>query len=160
VQKIISKQVIPSGVTTTYKAGEEIVLEDGFHAEAGSNFHAKIEEHPGCTPQRANSSLQNNEQNEDIAIEKSKSRLSRNEVSYQINLLPNPNPGAFKIETNFPVTEVAHLKITNTLGTTVYETQYLTSNEIQLQNAGTGFYFVVMILKDGTVLTQKMMVQQ
>jgi hypothetical protein len=46
------------------------------------------------------------------------------------------------------------------LDITVYEAQHLASNEIQLQNANTGLYFVVMILKDGSVLTQKMMVQR
>jgi hypothetical protein len=46
------------------------------------------------------------------------------------------------------------------LGATVYETQALTSNTIQLQTSATGTFFVVVILKDGTVLTQKMVVQR
>ena len=40
----------------------------------------------------------------------------------------------------------------------VYETEKLTTNTIQLQNAANGLYFVVVFLKDGTMLTQKMMV--
>ena len=47
----------------------------------------------------------------------------------------------------------------NLLGVSVYETQKVSSNTIQINNAPAGQYFVVMILKDGNVLTQKMMVQ-
>jgi len=65
-----------------------------------------------------------------------------------------------QLETNFPLADIAHLKIINLLGVPVYETQNLASNEIQLANSGAGPYFVVMILKDGTVLTQKMMLQR
>ena len=161
VQKIISKQEIPTDVTTTYKAGEEIVLEDGFHAQAGSNFHAKIEEYTECiTPPRSNSPSQNNNQNEELIDQESKFQSIHNQFIYEFNLLPNPNSGTFQIETNFPLSDLSHLKITNTLGVTVYETKNLASNEIQLPNSVSGLYFVVMVLKDGTVLTQKMMVQR
>jgi len=75
-------------------------------------------------------------------------------------IIPNPNLGTFQIETNFPLTEIVSLKVVNSLGAPVYETQNLASNEIQLLNSGSGLYFVVIILKNGTVLTQKMMVQR
>ncbi|MCL1850456.1 MAG: hypothetical protein FWF70_03480 [Bacteroidetes bacterium] len=45
------------------------------------------------------------------------------------------------------------------MGVPVYEVQKVSSNTIQLQNAVTGHYFVIMILKDGSVITQKMMIQ-
>ena len=75
------------------------------------------------------------------------------------SIIPNPNPGAFQLETNFPLSHIAHLKITNLLGATVYESQKVTSSTIQLPNAATGTHFVVVMLKDGNVLTQKMVVQ-
>jgi len=160
VQKIISKQIIQSGVSTTYKAGEEIVLEDGFHAEAGSTFHAKIEEHTECTPPKTNSPSQNNGHDDEFAFQESKSQSIQHQFSYELYLHPNPNRGTFQIETNFPLSEISQLKITNTLGLNVFEAQRLISNEIQLPNSVSGLYFVVMVLKDGTVLTQKMMVQR
>jgi len=76
------------------------------------------------------------------------------------SVTPNPNAGTFQLETNFPLSDIDHLKITNTVGAVVYESQHLASNEIQLQNSAPGLYFVVMVLKDGTVLTQKVMVQR
>ena len=74
-------------------------------------------------------------------------------------IIPNPNPGVFQLETNFPLTSIGNLKITNLMGATVYETQKVTSNTVQLQNPSSGTFFVVMILKDGAVLTRKMVVQ-
>jgi len=75
-------------------------------------------------------------------------------------IIPNPNPGTFQIETNFPLSEIANLKITNMFGVTVYETQNLSSNTIQLPTTVSGQHFVVLILKNGKVLTQKMMLQR
>jgi hypothetical protein len=75
-------------------------------------------------------------------------------------IIPNPNSGAFQLETNFPLSEIGALKITNPLGITVYEDKKVTEHTIQLQNAASGMYFVVIVLKDGNVLRQKMMVQK
>jgi hypothetical protein len=75
-------------------------------------------------------------------------------------IIPNPNPGAFQLETNFPLSDIVNLKISNLLGVPVYETQNLTSHIIQLSNSATGYHFVMITLKDGTVLTQKMMLQR
>ena len=76
------------------------------------------------------------------------------------SIIPNPNTGTFQLETNFPLSDIAHLKITDMLGGIVYETKNLTTNTIQIQNATNGLYFVMVILKDGNLLTQKMMKQR
>ena len=50
---ITSTSTIKSGATVTYEAGQSITLKPGFHAEAGSNFTAKIKNFncvPGCHP--------------------------------------------------------------------------------------------------------------
>ena len=78
----------------------------------------------------------------------------------QFSILPNPNSGTFQLETNFPLSEIGTLKITNPLGITVYKTQNVMEYTIRLPNSASGMFFVVMMLKDGTVLTQKMMVQR
>jgi hypothetical protein len=75
-------------------------------------------------------------------------------------LIPNPNNGTFQLETNFPLSEISNLKISNLIGTIIYETQHVTEQPIQLPNSASGMFFVVIILKDGAVLTQKMVVQK
>jgi len=76
------------------------------------------------------------------------------------SIIPNPNLGAFQIETNFPLSDIANLKITNSLGATVYEIKTPTSNTVQLPATASGQLFVVVRLRDGRMLTQKMMVQR
>jgi hypothetical protein len=46
------------------------------------------------------------------------------------------------------------------LGVIVYKTQDVTEHTLQLPNSASGMFFVVIVLKDGTMLTQKMMVQK
>jgi hypothetical protein len=46
------------------------------------------------------------------------------------------------------------------LGVTVNESKNPASNTIQLPASASGQHFVVVNLKDGTVLTQKMMIQR
>jgi len=76
------------------------------------------------------------------------------------SIIPNPNPGTFQLETNFPLSDIANIKVTNLLGIPIYETQNLSSNTIQLPTSAAGTFFVVVMLKDGSVLTQKMMIQR
>jgi len=83
-----------------------------------------------------------------------------NNVTPNFVIIPNPNLGTFQLETNFPLSDIEYLKITNLLGIPVYEAQNPTSNTIQLPATASGQHFVVLMLKNGKVLTQKMMVQR
>jgi hypothetical protein len=155
VQNIISKQKIESDSTIIYKAGTEIVLEEGFHAKPGSNFWASIEE-LDCNDTKSMSSFSPGD--EENGTEDNHYLLSQNQIQHTINLFPNPNTGTFQLESNFPLSDIGNLKIVNLLGAPVYETQNLTSNTIQMPASAMGQYFVVIILKDGSVVTQKMMI--
>ena len=160
VDSIISKQNIASDVTVSYKAGSEIVLQEGFYIESGSNFSAQIET-LDCNGKQSNSYSPPIDENiNDLIGEITHTPLSQPQNSHEINLLPNPNIGTFQLETNFPLTDIANFRITNLLGVSVYESNTLSLNTIELQSAPSGIYFIVMMLKDGTVLTQKMMIQR
>jgi hypothetical protein len=78
----------------------------------------------------------------------------------EITLYPNPNNGTFQIGANFPLTDIANFRIMNLLGVPIYETQNLASNTIQVGTPATGHFFVIIILKDGSVLTTKMIIQR
>ena len=87
-------------------------------------------------------------------------KIQDKNIAPSFSILPNPNPGTFQLSTSFPLSAIGNLKITNLMGVTVYETQNVTSPTIQLQNSALGMFFVVIILKDGSQLTQKMMIQR
>ena len=159
VQAIISKKGFDPKFNVTYKAGDSIVLKPGFHAKRGSIFHAQIKELVCGNAQSPSFSHQGGESHNDIVIENPDFSMSQSPISPKFNLLPNPNRGNFQIDANFPLTDIAHFKITNFMGATVYETQNVASNTVQLQNPAAGTFFVVMVLKDGAVLTRKMVVQ-
>jgi hypothetical protein len=110
------------------------------------------------------SSTEEPEEEEDLDPQQSSSSDNLNiqdqKSAPSLSIIPNPNPGIFQLETNFPLSDIANFKITNFLGVSVYETKNLTTHTIQMQNSASGMFFVVIMLKDGSVLTQKMMVQR
>jgi hypothetical protein len=162
-----SWRTIPPGQSARYVAHKRILIQPGFKADAGSSFVARIDPCDDCETGTKSMNFTNpinkSEQTTEYFNESTfneENYLQGETYKKDIKLYPNPNPGTFQLETNFPLSEISNLKITNTLGVTVYETQYLNSHEIQLQKTNTGLHFVVIFLKDGTLLTQKMMVQR
>jgi len=181
---------INSGATVNLFAGESIKLKSGFHAKAGSVFIAKTGNLTACSTilpgigQRGDSysmpigSLSQEDIDECISIitkalnreyystDLSEKRSEVEEVEndesndFLFSIYPNPNNGTFQIDANFPLTDIINFKIINLLGTPIYETQNFTSNTMQLGTSASGYCFVIMVLKDGSVLTQKMVIQQ
>jgi len=148
---------ILSGVEVVMTAGEEITIND-FHAAAGTDVSISIRE---SGKSRSPVFLFNNDappSNDPNLRNITLHNTGLINTDYVFKIFPNPNSGAFQLEANFPLSEIAHLKITNLLGVPVYETKSLTSNEIKVQNSCTGLHFVIIILNDGTALKQKMMV--
>jgi len=162
---IVSNAIFHSGANFTITAGDKIVFLPGTRIHSGATVTAKIlpcsynlescGTHSSILKSVEDSQQEYNENDDYDVI-----YLENQRNNYKITIFPNPNPGTFKIETNFPLTEVANLKIINLLSVTIYETQRVVSNEIQLQNFDSGLHFVVMLLKDGTMFTQKVMVQR
>ena len=157
---VISNTNVQNKATVNFKAEESVSVNSTFHAVAGSKVHISIGTIPPCVPPTTFNNMLTTNDEKPYYLMRTEDILANNFFKPNFKLSPNPNTGAFKIETNFPVTEVARLKITNTLGVSVYETQTLSSQEIQLPNASAGLYFVVVLLNDGTVLNQKMMIQK
>jgi hypothetical protein len=162
VEIITSTQVINSG-STSYKSGSEIILKPGFNVKAGSNFHAHIYScgNSHLLFDHANEVIGEKNDHSQFAMSDPSKKMLMQEVvqSKKVIIHPNPNSGTFQLETNFPLTEIGNLKITNMMGATVYETQNVVSPTVQLLHPTAGPFFVVMILKDGVVLTKKMIIQ-
>jgi hypothetical protein len=158
-------RTIQSGENAEYVAHQSIIFKPGFSAKAGSHFIARIDTCNGCDDTQRSVLLSNSSQNSMGTTlfydnEMFNTTLQSEIYPKALKLYPNPNLGTFQLETNFPLSEIANFKITNLLGVTVYEPQNLDSNTIQLPSSSSGLYFVMVILKDGSVFTQKMVVQK
>jgi len=159
----ISNTTIQSGATVKFHAKDRIVINPDTYMRDGSHVLFEIDV-CGIWNKSGSNFYYSNETDGDLYNNIEETALLQTDFTEsnfrnaEIKLIPNPNSGTFQLETNFPLSDITHLKITNMLGISVYETQNLTTNSIQLQNAANGLYFVVAMLKDGNLLAQKMMV--
>jgi len=150
---------ITNSAIVAITANEEVIIKPGFCATTGTNVSISIiSSAPSFSPPQPSMVMKNNETWEHLEEAESKEVGINNKL--EIKLYPNPNSGTFQIDANFPLSDIANLKITNSLGATVYKTQNLSSNTIQLPASASGLHFVVVMLKDGSVLTEKMMIQR
>ena len=157
----ISNTTIHPNTTVNIHAYDFVALKQNFHAQSGSNVVISTANYE--LKQSQSSMLFTN--NEPKVEEPYLQSLLINNTNLtnqgpSLKLYPNPNKGTFNIDANFPLTDIANFKIVNLLGVPIYETQNVASNIVRLQNSASGQFFVIMILKDGTVLTQKMIIQK
>jgi hypothetical protein len=161
---------IQSGTSVRFIAGESIVLGQGFHAEAGSNFSASIGD---CLQDCDNgfkksvSDLNLDEKGMfiadtiltkeiDITMEQTDKQLCFfDEV---IKIYPNPNTGDFIIDIPLNEDEVLNVTIINQLGKIVYISDFKSGERINMPNPQVGIYFLSVITKD-KILTQKIIIQ-
>jgi len=159
----IQNVTISNDATININSGDKVVINPNFHVATGTNVHITIGNPLECDalPQKSLFFTNNESHFEEPYLQNFATNITNftNQIP-NFTLYPNPSNGSFNIETNFPLTDIAHLKIVNLIGATVYETQNVVSNTVQLPRPTAGTFFVVMILKDGAVLTQKMIVKR
>ena len=158
-----SNFTVVSGSSVVFTAGNSITLLPGFHAEAGSNFHAYIDPSLGCDD-HTNFRLQNNSPKttpvtgSPIAFnEPSKTKTSD---SLNANIAPNPNNGKFILQLKTSVKNGTNeIFIYNTLGLLVQH-QLMNSSiqQIDLSSQPKGMYLVKVQGPD-KIYTNKVVVQ-
>lgn len=131
-----------TGNITVY-AGKSVVIKSGFHAKAGSTFHAFIQEASGCywDGVKSDAPPSSNSDNNEKKAKTFKERSTINEA-LQIKLIPNPNSGNFIFDVN-QANPKGDLYVYGLDGKLHYEqsvTQTQTQLEIFLKN---GLYLVV-----------------
>lgn len=155
INTIEADNIIEPNTNVVYRAGNSIVLKSGFHAKAGSNFHAYIEE---CADNFENlqNRISNNPPNEEpnsVTFKKSindsnsinslSSRLlSNSDFKNNVKVYPNPTNKMLSVDImgDFDKVEIA---IYNALGELVYN--LYTSNkhsDIDLDRLSPNIYFL------------------
>jgi hypothetical protein len=129
---------IPTGATAEYVSHEVIVLRPGFHAQAGSNFTARIEPCIDCSSSPMSTKPITNEEmnvaNQSSQVENVEKSFIGNEPWLGQNV-PNPVRGIFSISYYIPSVVVnAKILISDLTGSIV--------SDISLQERGSGKIFI------------------
>lgn len=126
-ESITSTQTINSGTKTTYRAGDEIILTDGFVASEGSDFHAFIHpcNHSGNSFRKQSSQQENGN---DIKSKENKNSASRN----LIDNYPNPFDDHTHIEFDLKEKSKVTIVVYNVYG---QEIKRLINNQEQLSGS-------------------------
>lgn len=163
-----SWRTIPAGITTEYVAHEEIILQDGFVAEHGSNFHVYIEPCLSCEDERTtmNSKYDNSDKYhiEDDAQNIKTSTFDNNSYTdyhtphktiHGINIYPNPTDNVFNISFNNHDEFIKQITVVDHLGSVVINKENPNDNTFDMNSLGSGLYLVKIISNTGNVYFEK-----
>jgi len=145
---ITSNATINTGLKVRYRAGEEIILTDGFIASAGSDFKTFIHpcNHPG-------NSFRNTFQSQFIFSEEEEGNEATENLS--LKLFPNPASSNVRFQFNNQVNHtIQSIKIKNLLGECVFtsEKNSVANNQIDISSLKAGIYFIEVEIPEHTFL--------
>ena len=163
-----SWRTIPAGTTSKYVAHETIILQDGFVAEEGSNFHAYIEPCLSCDDDVAMTSPGHNNNDRSYSIGDNHSNIilvgdnqkistlsQSNESLHGITIYPNPTNDMFNVSFNNPEECMKQITVTNHQGSIVVNKDNPNDNVINMNNLSSGLYIVKIISDKGNVYFDK-----
>lgn len=163
-----SWRTIPAWTTSKYVAHETIILQDGFVAEEGSNFHAYIEPCLSCDDDVAMTSpghnnndrrYSNGDNHSNIILVGDNQKISTlsqsNESIQGITIYPNPTDGMFSVSFNNPDECMKQITVVNHQGSIVVNKDNPNDNVINMNNLSSGLYIVKIISDKGNVYFDK-----
>ncbi|MFZ1666358.1 MAG: T9SS type A sorting domain-containing protein [Flavobacteriales bacterium] len=149
---INSTAIVPPSYSVIYRAGNEVKLQPGFHAQSGTNFHAVI--HP-C----------NSGGNSFKSTAAGYSDLDWNsplKASETLWVQPNPSSGTFSVILQQGYAPIVHLELFNAQGVKVPMILSSTDSPITI-SLGTansaGVYTLRVYSEDGTIGLAKIIIQ-
>lgn len=146
---IYATNIINSGASAIYHAGQSVVLKNGFISKNGSTFRGYIE---GCTNLFQGRKSSDQFENNRIIKNYVKSNFESN--YNKLTILPNPSNGIFKISLN----EVSEgtIEISDLYGFNIYKSEFKnqTEFEMNLQDRPKGIY-IVKVFSGDQVFTNK-----
>lgn len=150
---ITASNEINSGAEVIYSAGTLITLEVGFHAKAGSDFHAFL---GGCSltpPARININGDEDENYDQLVVEsRSSEKAEGNIISNQLQMkvMPNPVVNEARIEFYLPTYARVNLHVTDLNGKVVTQLDAMEVNagwnvsQFYPGNLSAGIYLIIL----------------
>jgi len=158
VNSITAKNVfINNEKKVVFKAGNNISLQKGFHADKSGYFHAYLE---GCNNTKSAKLKSARADNVGYSLQETEEvvELQKEKQSTDINIYPNPNQGTFNIDlqnNQLP----AIVKVYSSSGNLVYNKTHQTSNfDIDISGYSKGIY-IVKVITGGQCYYQKIIYQ-
>ncbi len=179
---ITADNVVEANNEINFRAGYEITLKPGFHAEAGTDFHAYIEPFTCVNGEYRNSQSDStlataygfnekfqfknhgiidysNDESEEMTNEELEPEI---DPSHVILVYPNPSDGKFSylIPEKTDENIVQTVEIYNTIGDLVFSQQvnYSGQNVLDLGDVTTGIY-IIKVISGEIVYSSKLMVE-
>lgn len=162
--------ILATGSVVSMRAGNQIVLADGFIASTGSSFNAKTGpiECDGVESQQYRSNNYFDGVSEDILTEEqltsnegdlNKILENNNETIESVSIYPNPSSNYFTIEST---TIPSQIVVYNIQGIEVLNLKNIESNttKIDLSSQSHGIYFLKIEKGNGEYLTKKLIKQK
>ncbi|HEX8269708.1 MAG TPA: T9SS type A sorting domain-containing protein, partial [Flavobacterium sp.] len=141
IKQINTSNIVSSGATAVYHAGDFVLLRDGFHATAGSRFRAYIE---GCSDIFVGKSAEEKEEHQVIA--------NGNEISIA------PNPGTNLVQVTSENSLITDIHVYNLQGRLIFAQKASASFvDLNVSSLASGIYVVTIQTEDGKVFNKKLM---
>ncbi|MBO4403181.1 MAG: C10 family peptidase [Bacteroidales bacterium] len=154
-------RTIPNGAVSEYTAHEEILLQNGFVAEEGSDFYAHIVPCPSCS----NRSAQDMASGSPLPLsgygdmpsqqDSSETSVVEPQVKKHLKVYPNPVSGMLHIELPDSETGIAQITVCNMLGKVMLRKENLSQPELEVTTLPAGMYLLQVRTSDGKRMTAK-----
>ena len=159
-----SWRTIPNGDTAEYVAHEEIVLQNGFLAEEGSDFYAHIVPCPSCSGISAQSMATGNTlppMNDTYMPsqqDSSGTSISESQVEQRLQVWPNPVSGTLHIQLPDAEKEMVGISVCDLLGRVMLQKEnFSTKTELDVSTLSRGMYIIQVRTLEGKSMTAKFM---
>lgn len=157
-----SWRTIPVGAAAEYVAHEEIVLQNGFLAEEGSDFYAHIVPCPSCSGNSAQSMATGNTlppMNDTYMPsqqDSSGTSLSESQVEQRLQVWPNPVSGTLHIQLPDAEKEVVGISVCDLLGRVMLQKEnFSTKTDLDVSMLSRGMYIIQVRTLEGNNMTAK-----
>ena len=150
---ITANNIIRSGGSAEYNAGETIILSTGFNAQPGATFNAFIE---GCSSStRSGKSLEPQEvTSEDVFVENTTTTEGLI-VNNTVTIYPNPTDGLFNVQ---GANKFISYAIQNMLGEQIMFNEVNENNlTIDILKFTSGIYFLELETENGEIIRKKIL---
>ena len=148
-------RTIPQNARAEYTAHKTVLLRDGFHAEAGSEFRAYINPCGPCETSLRSGDESYEKPANKMLFDPIESQIETHQLSKGISVYPNPNKGKFHVGLNDKQDIIKQITLYGILGNQIMTDKHPQSGVIDLSHVPAGVYIVKVLTVAGSNYFEK-----